>query len=177
MFENALSPLYHLIKLFIIIIKIIIIYHCLPISCKIKLFRQRQVLRGIIFLSERRKVNLRSATFHCFPTLFTVSLCCSIMECCRYNVSTWTFSVQLMWCCACLKCTTNTLNLLGYAKEYWSFETPLYLSEMASAEVRGRILRMVLLGCLAISHLMSLGNWAMSRHSDKREKPWDLFKG
>ena len=35
---------------------------------------------------------------------------------------------------------------------------------------------MVLLGCLAISHLMYLGNPAMSKRADKREKPQDLLQ-
>lgn len=39
-----------------------------------------------------------------------------------------------------------------------------------------RILWMVLLGCLAISHLMYLGNWAMSKRADKREKSQDLLQ-
>lgn len=64
----------------------------------------------------------------------------------------------------------------GSHKQILKLWTLLYLNEMASVEMARRILWMVLLGCLAISHLICLGNQTMSKKCDKREKPQYLLQ-
>lgn len=101
----------------------------------------------------------------------TIQLWSAILKCLNMSI----FDVIHLYVLLITNAPPDDTDLLGRINKFWSFE-PLYLNVMASVEKGRRILWMVLLSCLAISHLMCLRNQAMSKKSDKGEKPQDLLQ-